>query len=258
MAKNDQKIKKTIISINNEEIKQVAKLANSKNRLEQNLFIAEGLRACTTFAQAGYHIEQLYVTRQEYADTFFEFVGQEKITLVSDIVMKKISQSVTPSGLLGVFAIPKNPSLTELDSGIVLAQITDPGNMGTLIRTAAAMKVKSVVIIEGTDPWSPKVVQASSGCLALVHIFRIDWQTLVTAKKQQHMQLIAMIVSGGSHPETLSFKHSLLVVGNEANGIPDEWISDCDKTMTLPMPGQTESLNAAIAGSIALYLAHSK
>lgn len=180
------------------------------------------------------------------------------ITIVSDSVMNKMSSSVTPSGILGVFSIPKNQPLNQLNNGIVLAQISDPGNMGTLIRTAAAMNVKTVIIVEGTDPWSPKVVQATAGCLAFVNMFCIDWPTLVQSAKQHNIKLVAMVVSGGKKPDELSFENSLLVIGNEAHGMPEAWIHDCDAAMTLPMPGKTESLNAAIAGSIAMYLAYNK
>ena len=156
------------------------------------------------------------------------------------------------------FPYLKHPPLNKLSDGIILAQISDPGNMGTLIRTAAAMKASSVVIVDGSDPWSPKVIQASAGCSALVNIFRIEWQALVHTIKQQNLKLIAMFVSGGKTPDELSFKDSLLVVGSEAHGIPESWFGECDELMTLPMPGKTESLNAAIAGSIALYLAYTK
>jgi TrmH family RNA methyltransferase len=128
--------------------------------------------------------------------------------------------------------------------------------MGTLIRSAIAMGIKSVVIVEGTDPWSPKVIQASAGTIIQANVFQIGWDQLIKNKK--NLKLCALVVKGGKKPNQIDFKDILLVVGNEANGIPDNWLSKCEEKMTLPMPGNTESLNAAIAGSIALYLAFAK
>jgi RNA methyltransferase, TrmH family len=128
--------------------------------------------------------------------------------------------------------------------------------MGTLIRSCAAMNYKTVVCIKGTDPWSPKVVQASAGTIGMVNIFQVTWDELIQNK--QNLNLCALVVSGGNKPQDIDLSNTLLVVGSEAHGIPDEWLGQCEQKLTLPMPGKTESLNAAVAGSIALYLAQGK
>ncbi len=165
--------------------------------------------------------------------------------------MEKMSTTKTPSGYLAVFTIPPKPQPT-FERGIVLANITDPGNMGTLIRSATAMNVKTVVIVDGVDPWSPKVVQASAGTVGSVALLECSWQELLTYK--QDKQLCAFVVKNGKTPQELELNDMLLVIGNEAHGISNDWLNDCEFTCTLPMPGNTESLNAAVAGSIALYL----
>jgi TrmH family RNA methyltransferase len=143
--------------------------------------------------------------------------------------------------------------LDQLTTGIVLAQISDPGNMGTLIRTAAAMNKKTVVCVETVDPWNPKVVQATAGALGSVSLFCMTWDELLRSKK--NIPLCALVAQDGKMPDTINLKDALIVVGNEGAGIPDAWIAQCDEKITLPMPGKCESLNAAVAGSIALYLA---
>jgi len=172
---------------------------------------------------------------------------------VKESVMKKISSAATPSGILAQFPIPLQLPLDQLSSGIVLAQVQDPGNAGTLIRTTAAMDKKTVVFIDSVDPWSPKVVQSTAGAIGLVNIFIISFETLVTHKK--NTPLTALVAHNGklAHPSNLS--HSLIIIGNEAHGIPQQWVEQCDNQVTLAMPGKSESLNAAVAGSIALYLA---
>src|SRR5579885_2522756 len=125
--------------------------------------------------------------------------------------------------------------------------------MGTLIRTCAAMGKKSVVIIDGTDVWSPKVIQATAGTLAYVTIFQWSWNELLKHKKD--IPLCALVVHDGKSPTKKIMESTLLVIGSEAHGIPDTWIKECEYKVTLSMPGNTESLNAAVAGSIAMYIA---
>ena len=237
---------KIIASTQNKEIRFVSKLQNSKGRKEQNKFMAEGLRTLKSLTDSKIKLVQMYST-QAAAEEAKTIAPTNLITLVSEPVLEKMCASTTPSGLLGIFEIPPKPE--TIQDGIVLAQISDSGNMGTLIRTTAAMKFKTVVLIEGCDPWSPKVVQASAGTIGMVDIFQLSWQELIEQKKE--LTLSALVVSGGTAPTKSS---NLIVVGNEAHGLPENWIKDCQEKITLKMPGNTESLNAAIAGSIALYL----
>ncbi len=244
---------KTITSRTNPLIKHITNLQHKKYRTEYGQFCAEGERTCTTLIKSGLIPLEVFVTERMIA-VAQRIVPDDLITLVADHVMEKMSANETPSGLLCQFAIPSTPDPASISSGIVLTQITDPGNMGTLIRTAAALNMKSVVVIEGTDPWSPKVIQASAGTIGMVSLFSWRWEELIHYK--QHLLLGALVVHGGKNPAKLSLANMLLVVGSEAHGIPQPWVNQCDITLTLPMPGTTESLNAAVAGSIALYLAY--
>lgn len=246
---------KTISSRSNDLVKLVASLQQKKQRNALKQFIAEGVRTCSALIESGHTPLHLFVT-ESYLPSAQKLVADLHIVLVPDHVMEKLSGATTPSGMVGQFANPQAPSADLLSSGLVLAQISDPGNMGTLIRTAAALNQKSVVVVGGTDPYSPKVVQASAGTIGMVQIFQWEWHELLEYKGRQ--QLIALLVSGGKKPSDVMSDYALLVVGSEAHGIPEQWIVDCDATLTLPMPGDAESLNAAVAGSIALYLMSSR
>lgn len=241
---------KHITSVTNSTVKQIVGLHDATQRQALGLCIVEGIRAVKTFI-AHCALEQLYITSEKF-ELVKDLCPSDMITLVENHVMRKISTATTPSGIVAIVKIPKAPNPTELTSGLVLAQITDPGNMGTLIRTAAALSIRSIIVVEGTDPWSPKVIQASAGTIATVKIFTWSWEQLLTHKKDLHLN--ALVVSGGASPETLTADNQLLVVGNEARGLPNSWQQDCDQLITIPMPGNVESLNAAVAGSIALYL----
>lgn len=242
---------KTINSRQNPHIKALTALKKPAGRRAQGKFIVEGLRACHAIVEAGWQPIGLYV-EQEMLENAKKLFPDGEITLISKPVMEKLTQATSPSGILGIFKLPKKPKLEKLGSGIVLAEMADPGNMGTLIRTCAAMGFKSVVVIGGVDPWSHKVVQASAGTIAQVVIFSWSWEKLL--KNKADTQLVALVARDGQKPESITGDKTLLMVGNEAHGLPKEWISVCDKKVTLPMSGKAESLNAAVAGSVALYL----
>lgn len=219
----------------------------------------------------------------EFIDNIVNKISDFIPVLVKDNVMKKMSSQTSPSGYLAVFNLPeiskkfkKSPETTQgfkrltepltkdfkkaeiskdknLKPGVILFNITDPGNMGTLIRTAVALN-SSCIIIEGCDPWSPKVIQSSAGNIANAEIFQFSWQEFLKLKGQS--KISALVVSDGEKPSKENLSNHFLIVGNEAHGIPEDILKKCDYKITLPMPGLAESLNASIAGSIALYLAH--
>lgn len=243
-----------INSLDNNLVKDTCALHHTKYRYQAGHFIAEGIRVIETLLAAKMSLVTLFKISSAARTHQFD-VPENKQILVTDIIMKKMSLAVTPSGFLAVFRIPPNPPLsliTEAQNGLVLANITDPGNMGTLIRSAAAMNVTSIIVVEGTDPWHPKVVQASAGTIGMTRVAQYDWQTTSNALKGS---LCGMVVTGGQDPKQLDArKKRFLVIGNEAHGLPADWLADCDEQLTIAMPGHTESLNAAVAGSLALYL----
>lgn len=243
-----------ITSVANETVKDICSLKTPKGRKELGQFVAEGFRTIQTFVQHGYKPLATYVTKEQF-DKASTFLDHWTFIEVSEAVMSKMSSATTPSGILSVFALPTKPNPSTLEPGLVLAQINDPGNMGTLIRTAAAMNVKNIVIVEGTDPWSPKVVQSTAGALSMLSIFNWTWEELLHYKG--NLPLYALTVDNGEPLSNLLPK-GLIVVGSEAHGLPSEWAKSCTKMVTIPMPGKTESLNAAVAGSIALYLMFGK
>lgn len=254
-------IQSTINSIHNQTVKKITELHTAQGRKKHGQFIAEGKRSITDFIHHKFIPLQIYTTLEHsnYALELLQGLDnhnnpEKLITIVSDVVAKKISTHATPSNILGIFSIPHNPAPEQLTPGLVLANLTDPGNIGTLIRTAAALNIQSIVVINGADIWNPKIIQATAGALALVTIFSWTWEELLRYKK--NYQLYALVIKDGQAPSGLTSHNSLVVVGNEAHGINPEWLRTCEHKITLPMPGNTESLNAAIAGSIALYLAY--
>ena len=241
-----------ITSPTNPLVKKIVQLHNPKYRSKFQQFIAEGFKTISTIIKTGNKPIFLFTT-EEFLYDAQQLVANKLIVIVTSDVMNKMSTATSPSNLLAVFSIPPQPSLDTLSTGIVLAKIADPGNMGTLIRTAAAMNKKSVVCIDTVDPWNPKVVQATAGAIGMVKIFCISWNDLLLHKK--NIPLCALVATEGKNPNAVDMRNALIIIGNESYGIPEDWVAQCDEKITLPMPGNFESLNAAVAGSIALYLA---
>lgn len=239
-----------ITSVHNEQVKHLINLSKKSYRLQYKEFVIEGKRAYNELIQS-YIPVAIYIT-EEYMHAHGDILNHSKITtIVTQHVMQKISTATTPSGICAIFKIPSPQKLPSSGPGIVLVNVSDPGNMGTLIRTAAAMKINNVIIIGGVDPYSPKVIQSTAGCLATVTLYQITFTELTN---HTNIQLCALVVKNGTTPEHINLHNKFLVVGNEARGLSEDEILACQEKMTIPMPGNTESLNAGVAGSIGLYL----
>lgn len=237
------------------DFKKVVELHDNKGRAAQQKFIVEGVRAIRTFIDAGKKPYVVYVTEKMLSGAQ-EFIPKKLLSVTSLAMMDKISPTATPSGILAIFPIEKKPDIEQLEPTLVCVEISDPGNLGTLVRTITALGKTSLVVIDGVDPWNPKVVQASAGTIACINIVRISWPELIAVARKKNYPLCALVPRKGKHPEQLKLKNCFLIIGSEAHGLSQKMIHECDYQLTLPMPGKTESLNAAVAGSIAAYLAY--
>lgn len=242
---------KKISSHTNPLVQYVVSLHNKKYRDERQEFIAQGERTVSTIIAAGHVPTMIFVT-EEVVPVAQKMAPDDAISIVASSVMEKISTVKSPSGILAVFSIPEQPSYETINSGIVLLELQDPGNAGTLLRTAVAMNKKTAIFVDSVDPWSPKVVQASAGAIGMINVFCMSWENLLEHKGTR--PLCALILSRGNNPRNPDLSEVLIVVGNEGHGISRKHIGQCEEKMTLAMPGEFESLNAAVAGSIALYL----
>ncbi len=241
---------KKIESLDNPLVKKVVQLHTPKGRKTYQLAIAEGERVCVTIAESALEIVHIFVTHA-FLEKYPNWSDNALCITVSEKIFAKMSASVSPSGILIVFKITNGSK--KLTSAAVLSHVSDPGNMGTLIRSASAFGYESCVIIGGADVWSPKVVQASAGMCAHMNIVTMTFEELIAAKGT--LQLTGLIVKEGTPiAQVKKNDHRLILIGSEAHGLSDQEKAACDELVTIPMQGHTESLNAAIAGSLALYL----
>ena len=242
---------KSIVSVSNELVKEMVHLKQSSFRKEKKLFIAEGIRVIKTILENQIELRYCFFTKTNENVVQLLNIPMHNLIMVSDQVIQKMSSMQTSPGVIAVFVQPSWELYHTRVPGVVFDHISDPGNMGTLIRTATACDLSVIYVIEGVDPWSNKVIQSSAGTIGQVPIISVTWDYLFANTKKNNIMLNALVING-----TCTFvknKKQLLIIGNEAHGISSDVLYNCDILTTIPMPGKTESLNAAAAGSIALY-----
>ena len=241
-----QSVTDLLASAENPLAKTILRVRDGRRRDREGLVLAEGQRLISDLLAAGWAPEALLV-REDLDPP----PGWPALRRVSGRLLSRLSAASTPSGLLALFREPAARVPVAAQGGLVLAGVADPGNCGTLIRSAAAFAWGQVVICGGCDPYGTKAVQASAGALARVAVTVVDEVTL--AGLLAGAPGCALVVEGGVEPGDLPSLPRWLVVGSEAHGVPADIRAQCREALTLPMPGGTESLNAAIAGAIALY-----
>lgn len=238
-----------ITSTSNARVKAVKALHASKGRRAAGLTLAEGP---TIFAEAiasGAAVDSVFATIDDVATmTWAERSGSDLIT-VSDTVLAVLSDTRTPQTPVAIVAIPAAPPLRSTNT-IVLHDVADPGNVGTILRSASAFGWDAAVVGSSADPWAPKSIRASAGSIFGLHVSRSA--DLDEAIRDAGLTTAVLIVDGGVPPRPQD-EPIALFVGSEAHGLPDELIDDARLRWTLPMADRVESLNASVAASIAMY-----
>ncbi len=245
---------KYITSSDNPEIKNISKLKEKKFREESNLFLAEGENLVKTLKISNLQIEKLFITEDSEFD--YDGLGVQPI-VVTQAVMKKISDTITPQGVLAVVKKPEFRS--EISSkSLVLDNINDPGNLGTIIRTAAACEYETLILIDCADPFSPKAVRASMGGIFFVNILEMNRSRFFKFIDENPLNLIVADMAG---EDVFNFKRTdpfALVLGNEANGVGTDIKEIANDSISLPMSANMESLNVAVSAGILMYILNSK
>ena len=247
----------------NKTIKAAAKLScSAASRREAGEFLLEGARLCLDAAIAGAEIKKVFVTEKAQND-YKEYIepllaaAKEKY-LVSPELFAKISDTVTPQGVAAVCGIPSGSSNTEKNGMyIALENMQDPSNIGAVARTAEALGISGIIIGKGSvDPYSPKAQRAAMGSLLRLPIIVADnFLEYICEQKQNGMTVFATTITNADcELGSVSFPSgSIVMIGNEGNGLSSEAISLADKKITIPMSGRNESLNASVAASLFMW-----
>ncbi|MEY2811427.1 MAG: hypothetical protein RI991_422 [Bacteroidota bacterium] len=240
--------------ITKSDVKYIQSLAHKKFREEEGVFVIEGTKMVGELIQEfPDKIVHLYATQQWVDEVVREKILDSKISVIDEMTLGKISQLKSPNQVLAVVKIPthlaKDNSTSKLT--VVLDQIQDPGNLGTIIRTCDWFGVQSIVCsLDTVDAYNPKTVQSAKGSLLRMNIQYADLITYLSSKKG--VAIYAAALNGNSIYEIEVKEPSIIIVGNEASGISKEVMVLANQTITIPKIGKAESLNAGIATAIIL------
>ena len=250
--------------ISKKQIKFINSLKYNKYRLKYNCFIAEGEHVINDFINSGFIIESLFLSSSISNNT--SLLDEDTLLLdlkfdtyiVPEKDFKKISCLKTPSGSLAVIKKPdrffKDLDLFEQNQVILLDSISDPGNMGTIIRTADWYGFKNIYVSENcVDVYSPKVVQATMGSLSRVKVFRLSLEFLLKKLKNQNFLCYATTLQGNNLYQIQEKNKCVLVFGNESHGVDKKLLSLIDKEISIPKKNiYIDSLNVSVAFGIIL------
>lgn len=239
---------KEITSTENKLYKQTKKLLNRSERNKTKLFIAEGQRIVED-AVAANVAEYIFVS-ENYDGIVYDLPTYK----VSNKMFAALSDTETTQGIIAVCRmVDYNMEEIDCDTLLVCDGVSDPGNLGTLIRTAECSGVGGAVLLKGTvDPYSPKVVRSTMGSIFRVPVYFADVDAL--DKHLTDYSIVATVLDGSKDLYDIEFpEKTAVVVGNEAHGVSKE-VADMAQIRTLiPMCGNSESLNASVAGSVVMY-----
>ncbi|MDX1663525.1 MAG: RNA methyltransferase [Candidatus Promineifilaceae bacterium] len=246
-----------ITSLANSRVKQVRRLQTDRRyREREGAFVIEGSRWLSELPSLPYLPKAVFYTeawqrRPEHAAILQDLGAVAQI--VSESVMEAMSDTESPSGVLAVLPMKTKPLPTQPTLLLILDQIRDPGNLGTMLRTAAAAGVEGILLSPGcVDPYNPKVVRSAMGAHLRLPLLQVNWTEISERSDGLSVWLAA---ADGALPYTdVNWRTpSALIIGSEAHGAGDEASTLAGGTTYIPMYAETESLNAAMAAGIMLF-----
>lgn len=250
-----------IESVQNARLKQWLKLENKKGRQQQQAYLLDGWHLVKEALRAGIKLKVLLLTADfRYAAEFTALTDPAIETIqISTAVAKHLSGTATPQGIFAIAELPSESLAipTQVHGAwLLLDSVQDPGNIGTMVRTADAAGFSGVVFGQQTaDLFQPKVVRAMQGSQFHIHLFKGDLTEWITKFKQQQITVWGTEVS----PQAKNYRSIkpqsdlALIMGNEGNGINQQLLSLTDQNLYIPILGQAESLNVAVAAGILMF-----
>ena len=254
-----------ITSAGNAEVKRLRSLHERKFRRQTGWFLAEGMRICTEAVALGWRMHRLaYLASRAHDDqlgTLLQALSRDGVRAlpVTESLLARVSRKDNPQMVLGAFeqrwlaADEIAPDANRC--WIALDRVRDPGNLGTIMRTADATGARGVILIgDCTDPYSVESVRASMGAVfnvALAHLSEAEFLTLATGWPGR--------VVGTALPASVDYREAdyggplILLMGNEQAGLTDPLMASCSQLVRMPMRGRSDSLNLAVASGLALY-----
>lgn len=248
------------LSSSNPRIKLLGRLARHRGeRHEQRALLVEGPTLIATAIEAGAEVREVYVAEERSGDPALARLLDRLPTEVPrwSVESKALERAGDATTSQGVLAVVEHSQATLPRASadgfvLVLAEVADPGNTGTVIRAAVASGADAVVVASGADPTAPKVVRASAGaCFHVPVIRRTRPSEAFDEVRRAGYRLMGAVVEGGRQHDSVDLTGPVaIVVGNEARGLSEQAAGHLDERLTIPMAGPTESLNVAMAATV--------
>ncbi len=242
-----------ISSVNNDNVKRVASLGEKKFRRYYGTFLVEGPKLVQEIVYGAMELQALYVESScavKYSDLIAKC--EPNVYLLSKPAFEKISDTVSSQGILAEVKMRTSVDFALDQPIVVLDRVSDPGNLGTIIRTAAATGFETIVLIDCCDPYNPKTVRASSGGIFYTDFYQLSFEEFADKWKNLPVYLADMDGENIFKMKEID-KVYALVIGNEGSGVSDQFEKLHKRTISLPMKSQMESLNAGVSASVLMY-----
>ena len=252
----------TITSKDNELIKHIRKLKDKKYRDESNEYVVEGVKLVEEAVKENAKIKQIIVcedTTRTYeipTQIMLEIARYECIS-VSNKIFNIITQVTNPQGIMAI--IEKNAQNAKIDYTqdiiVVLDDVQDPGNLGTILRTVDSIGLNQIIVSKGTaDAFNSKVVRSTMGAIFRIKIIEVEnLAQAIKEMRKHHFKLMVTSLQTKNSIYDIDFYKKIIVIGNEANGVSKEIQDMADEKAKIPMLGRTESLNASVAAGVVMY-----
>ena len=252
----------TITSKDNELIKHIRKLKDKKYRDESNEYVVEGVKLVEEAVKENAKIKQIIVcedttrTYEIQTHIMLEIAKYECIS-VSDKIFNIITQVTNPQGIMAI--IEKNAQNAKIDYTqdiiVVLDDVQDPGNLGTILRTVDSIGLNQIIVSKGTaDAFNSKVVRSTMGAIFRIKIIEVEnLAQAIKEMRKHHFKLMVTSLQTKNSIYDIDFNKKIIVIGNEANGVSKEIQDMADEKAKIPMLGRTESLNASVAAGVVMY-----
>lgn len=239
-----------ITSRDNQTIKEIIKLKDKKFR--ENSYLVEGIKQVREAIKENAKIEKIVISEDfENKDELETFECIE----VSTKIFRDMTDTKTPQGILAVVEKNKNKEIDySKDFLIILDNIQDPGNLGTIIRTADSCDLGQVIVSTDTvDCYSPKVIRSTMGSSFRINVIERNLVETIKEIKAHGFEIIVTSLQTDKSIYDVDYSKKAIIIGNEANGVRDEIMNEADLKVKIPMLGKTESLNASIAAGVMMY-----
>ena len=237
---------KYITSVNNSYIKELSLLKNKKSRQERNRYIVEGYHLVEEAYKAGSLIQIL--TTNENISMDIDTI------LVTDAIIAKLSSTIEPQGIVGIVEM-KEAKWCLHDKYLILDDISDPGNLGTIIRSSAALGIDAIIVsLDTVDIYNDKVLRATQGAIYKIPIYRRNLKEAILELKKNNISILTTSLKNSVDLTTINKPQKFAVVlGNEARGVKEEYVDLADQVIRIDMKNDVESLNVAMASGIITY-----